>query len=225
MLVFIGKALIIDDVVPGRYAVSSDGKLFDFKYNRIINGHLNRGYYRVTLMQTNSKQKSYYMHTLVAVMYIEDSREDNTVNHIDGDKLNNDVSNLEWLTHRENMQHAMLTGLLNRKPLFEEDVIKICELRQSGLSSIDISNKLGIHQRTIEGITNGYNWVDISSKYMFPQKAGRVMLSKDKVREVCFMFAKDYTIKEVSDILEIPYPTVSSIRQKVSHKEISDNYF
>ena len=127
-MVFIGKALIIDDVVPGRYAVSSDGKVFDFKYNRMVNGHLNRGY-------------------------------------------------------------------------------------------------LGIHQRTIEGITNGYNWVDISSKYMFPQKAGRVMLSKDKVREVCFMFAKDYTIKEVSDILEIPYPTVSSIRQKVSHKEISDNYF
>lgn len=225
MLVFNGKALIIDDVIPGRYSISAEGKIFDFKYNRVLNGHLNTGYIRVALMQTNNKQRSYYMHVLVAVAFIGDYRSDKTVNHIDGDKLNSDVSNLEWLTHRENMQHAMTTGLLNRKPLYEEDVIKICELRQSGLSSRKISLELKIHQKTIEGITNGYNWKDISSRYIFPKKIVYETLTSDRVREICNLFTKDYTLKEISDIMKTPYPTVSSIRQKVSHKEISDNYF
>lgn len=222
---FNGKALIIDNVIPGRYAVSSDGKVFDFKYNRILNGHLNTGYMRVTLMQTNNKQKSYYIHVLVATMFIEDLHLTHYVNHIDGDKLKNDVSNLEWVTHRENMHHAMTTGLLNRKPLYEEDVIKICELRQEGVTSREISSILNISQKTVEGVTNKYNWKDISSRYNFPDKSKRTFLSKDLVRAICEMFVKDYTIKEVSDILSIPYPTIASIRQKVSHKEISDNYF
>lgn len=283
---FNGKRLEIDNVVDGRYSISSKGEIFDFKLNKIITGHLNTGYPRVTLMQKDNTQKSYYIHVLVAVMYLEDRRGELFVNHIDGDKVNCDVSNLEWISHRENMQHAMLTGLLNRKPLFEKDVIKICEMRQSGKSAKEISEELDILLKTVEGITNGYNWKDISSRYKFPertitkrsilneenvrnicelrQKGDSVKdislklnihpstiegvvngyrwkyisveynfpvknpgkrLSIDTVKHICTLISKDYTLREISNMLEIPYATIGSIRQKVSHKAISDNYF
>ena len=58
------------------------------------------------------KKKTFTIHSLVAKLFIRDYDGNNeVVNHIDGNKLNNDVSNLEWVTHKENSQHASQMGL------------------------------------------------------------------------------------------------------------------
>lgn len=72
----------------------------------------NRGYLRVKLCK-DRKIKKIRVHRLVAEAFIK--RPELEVNHIDGNKKNNKVENLEWVTQRENKQHAWITGLYHKK--------------------------------------------------------------------------------------------------------------
>jgi hypothetical protein len=63
------------------------------------------GYARIGLCK-NNKAKDFYLHRLVANAFIDNPNNKVTVNHKDGDKLNNSVSNLEWATHSENIIHS-----------------------------------------------------------------------------------------------------------------------
>lgn len=72
------------------------------------------GYLRVNLV-TDGKDKRYYIHRLVATTFIPNPDNKPQVNHIDGDKTNNSVSNLEWVTISENHIHAFNTGLKHKK--------------------------------------------------------------------------------------------------------------
>lgn len=69
----------------------------------------NRGYYSVGI-----KRKTYMVHRLVALAFIKNPGAKPFVNHIDGNKLNNNVTNLEWCTVQENNQHARDIGLHNQ---------------------------------------------------------------------------------------------------------------
>lgn len=71
----------------------------------------NWGYYRVALYK-NGTRKYHRVHRLVAKAFIDNPNNKEQVNHIDGNKLNNHVSNLEWCTRLENMYHARITGLI-----------------------------------------------------------------------------------------------------------------
>lgn len=67
--------------------------------------------YPVVSLQRNGKQYLRTVHILLARAYIENPRECEQINHIDGDKTNYDLSNLEWCTPRENNIHARHNGL------------------------------------------------------------------------------------------------------------------
>lgn len=68
------------------------------------------GYLTITLMK-NAKSKHFYAHNLTAKVFIPNPRNKKEINHIDGNKQNNHISNLEWSTRSENIQHAFDTGL------------------------------------------------------------------------------------------------------------------
>jgi len=68
------------------------------------------GYYRKT-MQVNGKSTGQFIHRLVAEAFIHNPENKPMVNHKDGNKWNNHVSNLEWVTAKENIDHAWRTGL------------------------------------------------------------------------------------------------------------------
>ena len=95
----------------GLYEVSNCGRVRSYRHNRwgrsetpkIIcgdNGH----YLGVTLCKNGQNRQ--YIHKLVAEVFIPNPNHLSEVNHIDGDKRNNRVENLEWCSHKENMQHA-----------------------------------------------------------------------------------------------------------------------
>lgn len=71
---------------------------------------IDKGYLRIKLCKLGEK-KYYTVHRLVALTFINNPNNLPVINHIDGDKLNNHISNLEWCTISDNTQHAYDTGL------------------------------------------------------------------------------------------------------------------
>lgn len=119
----------IEDTESGIYRVTREGRVFsqtkrriplvgkgmeftgEFKFILELERELtytlnNRGYYSVGI-----RRKTHMVHRLVAQAFIPNPENKPFVNHIDGNKLNNHVSNLEWCTAQENNLHARQTGL------------------------------------------------------------------------------------------------------------------
>lgn len=67
---------------------------------------INSGGYKVVSLFKNGIAKQYYIHRLVAIHFISNPNNLPEVNHKDGDKSNNHVSNIEWCTHKTNIEHA-----------------------------------------------------------------------------------------------------------------------
>jgi hypothetical protein len=95
------------------YLISVDGKVFSLKTMSFLKLRKNRenGYYRAELyngkLNNNKKSKNLSIARLVANAYLPNPENKKTVNHIDGNKENNMLCNLEWATYSENMQHAI----------------------------------------------------------------------------------------------------------------------
>lgn len=120
---------IFKDIVgfEGKYQVSNFGNVKSLNYQNTSKAKLltpikhHCGYLLVHLGTSKIKM----VHTLVANAFIPNPDNKKCVNHIDGNKQNNAVSNLEWVTYKENMEHAIRTGLRdphkNNKPIGDEN--------------------------------------------------------------------------------------------------------
>lgn len=106
--------------IPGYenlYAATQDGKIFSYpKGNPNLAGKwlkspLNADGYPIVGLTKNKCRKIITVHRLVALTFIPNPDNKPQINHIDGNKTNNHISNLEWCTCSENIQHAYDTGL------------------------------------------------------------------------------------------------------------------
>lgn len=97
------------------YELSNTGKVRNIITGRIIKQRLkNSGYLQVDL-RFNSKRKTYMIHRLVALAFIKQVKGKETVNHINGNKADNFVYNLEWASNGEQLKHASDLGLRPNK--------------------------------------------------------------------------------------------------------------
>ncbi len=96
------------------YLVSSHGRVFSSKSGKILTPHVTSGYYEVCIYGKDGR-KNRRIHRLVAETFLENPKRKRCVNHKDGNKLNNDLSNLEWVSLKENSEHANNTGLIKRR--------------------------------------------------------------------------------------------------------------
>ena len=128
------------------YAVSNFGRVKRAKRgNRTQIGHIStpflsrHGYFRVVL-SINNHQKKYFVHRLVMLAFVGVCPDGLEVNHIDGNKLNNRLDNLEYISRSENQKHAYKKGLTPRlfgdnarnTKITEADAIEIRNLYATG---------------------------------------------------------------------------------------------
>ena len=99
------------DGYEGLYSVSKCGKIYLHKRKRTANIKPNKSGYTQIGLRKKGQVKTILVHRIVAKAFIDPIPNKSHVNHIDGNKSNNDVNNLEWCTHTENMHHVLDTGL------------------------------------------------------------------------------------------------------------------
>jgi len=148
------------------YIVAYEGTVINKKTGRILKTDTNScGYLRVTLCMDN-KPKKFFIHRLVAQAYLENPDGFPQVNHLDGDKQNNTVENLEWCTQSINQYHAHANNLQKRFTKVSEQQVKtICDLLGEGLSVRSISQVMDISRYIPEDIKRGKTWRHISKEY------------------------------------------------------------
>ena len=149
------------------YFIDKEGNVYSKrKFNLLTKlkqcktGH--KGYVKIRI-----NKKDYFVHRLVAIAYLNNPQKKDTVNHIDGNKQNNHVNNLEWCTRSENCKHAYDTGLHkpytgikdkgNNKFAQEWD-----ELVKKGISFRKIGTLYNVSHHTISRTINKFKKLKIN---------------------------------------------------------------
>lgn len=112
----IEKYITYPGVKNKRYIIDSFGNVYNIKTNKYLKHKITKkGYHAVRLSGEFRKNIFVFIHRLVAYEFVININNKPFVNHKDGNKSNNHISNLEWVTHEENMHHAFTTGLFDNK--------------------------------------------------------------------------------------------------------------
>lgn len=151
------------------YEISNLGHVRNKKNNKIKLTPINSvGYKHVSLMK-DGKQYVVKIHRLIAIAFIPNLENKSCINHIDGDKTNNSIDNLEWCTYSENNTHALNIGLRitpkgeesSVSKLRENDVMEILELLKTNMVHRDIAKIYNISESTISSIKTCNSWKHI----------------------------------------------------------------
>lgn len=147
-----------------KYAIDIYGNVIRVNDRYLLNKNIDTtGYFRVELTYelNGILQKYARLHRLIALTFIPNPENKTQVNHIDGNKLNNDIKNLEWCTPKENIRHAIDTGLAKqkykkekrpyRRKLTDEQIIEI-KKSLSSITHVYLANKYNVSESTIASI-------------------------------------------------------------------------
>jgi hypothetical protein len=196
----------------------------------------NNGYKAVNIqLGSRGKYKTCTVHRLIALAYIPNPMNKATVNHIDGDKTNIDMRNLEWATYSENNMHALKTGLKKRTRLESEkchfaqyskdDAIYVCDLLERGYSPRYISKTYPQFKYDfVNHIYKRHTWRELSKERDFSKV---VKYSKtftpEEVIEMERLFESGLSVNDVIGILDIE-PTqknranAKTIKRRIKNK-------
>ena len=146
------------------YEVSSSGLLR--KGDREVACGINRGGYVKARLMRDGVEKHTTMHRIVALAFLGDPLcEGLHINHINGVKTDNKPENLEWVTAKENVQHAVRTKLFAqageghwKAKLFEGSIQAIKEARANGVPLKELAADYGVSMSTISAVATGRTW-------------------------------------------------------------------
>ena len=143
-------------IYDGKYEVSSDGYIVsNVGTRKRLVGKVGDNGYNMVVLTVNGKKLYPMVHRLVAKAFIPNPKNLREVNHIDGNKLNNAASNLEWVTTRENQIHARDMGLETKCKINMEIANMI---RADVGTQRELSKKYGLTQTEIGLIRQNKRW-------------------------------------------------------------------
>lgn len=154
------------------YVIYDNGDVANERTNRYLKGKIKLNGYKVYTLSKNNIKQDFFAHRLVAEYFIPNPNNLPVVNHKDGDKLNNDVSNLEWATYSQNIEHAHSNNLIRkeRKSIYYEgDLDNEIWKKISNFPNYRVSNLGRIHNiksnRILQpSLTCGYYKVRLSNE-------------------------------------------------------------
>lgn len=151
----------------GLYEVSDTGLVRSLRFGKkkiLSPGRLGAGYLAVVLCKNGKSKKHMYVHRLVAQAFIPNPLELETVNHKDENKLNNNVSNLEWMTQGDNLRYGTrlrrISLVLKNRPDVSKPVLQIDKLGnvvKQFPSISEASRQTGIFRQSIVYACGGKN--------------------------------------------------------------------
>ena len=179
--IFTWKHVIIDNEPMLYYHVSTEGKVFSLKSFKYLTHQKTDDDYWFISINKDGRARKCYIHRLVALAYIPNPENKPEVNHKDGNKKNNSVENLEWVTAKENTAHAMKLGtkwyygpkgMENGRSVFTDDQIReACKLLEEGKKTPkEISKITGVSKMCIYHIRFHNAWSHISKDYNISKK-------------------------------------------------------
>jgi len=152
------------------FQVSNTGKIYSKRTNKELKYSVTQKGYCVFVTRfngRNSPAKCFKIHILVAKAFIDNPENKLTVNHIDGNKLNNNVSNLEWATMSEQLKHAAELGLRQPKKGHDhiqskltKDDVKYIRENHHQFSSRKLAKLFNVSKTTILSIINGTRYTN-----------------------------------------------------------------
>ena len=183
------------------HQVSNFGRVKSFKGKtpRILTPAPNHSGYLQVGLSCNNKVKKCRVHRLVAQAFIPNSLNKPQINHIDGSKANNNVSNLEWATRSENQLHAYATGLQvafrdenspNAK-LTNEQVLYIRE-NPDNLSTVEFAKMFGVDPQAISNIQCGRTYKNVGGTIRNRIKQRVPDAVRDQIRQEFVPYSREF---------------------------------
>jgi len=208
---------------PG-YRASRDGHVWSTYSNKWLCEMLHRrGYPQVLLKIDKSTYRLRYVHRLVALAFIPNPKLMTQVNHIDGNKQNNCVDNLEWVDNLENARHAMAHGLMPHAKIDEPTAHVICQRLENGEKVVDIARDLNVPYYTVHAIRLGRNWKEVSTQYTIPGKRKRrVVFTPEEVRHIYYnAVVKGYPIGTLAEQYQVDPELIRRIASGKNYRKIT----
>lgn len=167
----------------GKYIITSSGKVYNNFTGEPMKSRIIQGYYHVGLRVFDgetSVQKLFKVHRLVAEYFLPKIEGKTIVNHKDGNKLNNDVSNLEWCNYSENNIHAVKMHLIKRFWDKEKALIAITLIERYDYSCNDVALLLGTSKNAVKYLyKEGYKTWDVLKNPNFKMKTSKYIEKKE----------------------------------------------
>lgn len=211
--------------------VSNLGRIRNAVTKRIRKPSINdSGYLVCGLVLDTGEKKTARVHRLIASAFLPAGSAKREVNHIDGNKQNNRLDNLEWVTSKENKKHAWDNGLYScsgenhgQAVHTEEQIREVCEMLSIEPSNKLIADKLGVPVHTVASVRSGKIWGKVSSEYSFDKK--RVLVKDETlVLNIADMIMDGHRTGYIADTLGVGRGEVNRVRRKDVHKQLLAGY-
>ncbi len=152
---------------------TSRGNLFRMSKPKKVALTDNGSGYKIFGTRLNSKDKNFYIHRIVAELFIPNPKNLKEVNHIDGDKSNNGASNLEWASRIDNVNHAVKNNLVAHgegnglNVLTKEQVLEILAIAHKNpkINRTELGRIYGVVDTAICRIISGKRWRRVKEEF------------------------------------------------------------
>ena len=207
ILTFNGKNYIeitnkdLPNVMPKKFYISVDGEVYNATTHRFSRGTLTpRGYVYMEFMDTEGKRICTFQHVILEhVFNWFEGCTSLEVNHKNGIRNDNRLSNLEMVTHKENMDHAYRTGLNQNycensvaATITNDTAREICKVLASGdkRTYAEIAEDFGVSEMMIVQIATGATWQRIAKEAGYVPKKRNSRFTDEDVKNICKIFVQ-----------------------------------